>query len=102
MGLRIGAARPMRVVHASRIFVAVVGTLSAAACSAGTSTPTPPPTAGSLPPTSPIAGRGQIAFISERDGVREIYAVNADGTGLRRLTDNSAKEGWPAWSSDGK
>jgi TolB protein len=32
----------------------------------------------------------------------EIYVVNADGTGLRRLTRNPAGDGVPAWSPDGQ
>ena len=32
----------------------------------------------------------------------EIYVVDADGTGLRRLTDSPGPDGWPAWSPDGK
>jgi TolB protein len=32
----------------------------------------------------------------------EIYVVNADGTGLMRLTDNAEEERSPAWSPDGE
>jgi len=32
----------------------------------------------------------------------EIYVVNADGDGLRRLTDSPGPDGWPAWSPDGE
>ena len=44
----------------------------------------------------------RIAFYSERDGNAEIYLMNADGTGLTRLTRTSADEGYPAWSPDGR
>ena len=44
---------------------------------------------------------GRIAFYSYRDGNAEIYAVNADGTGVVRLTDNEAADRFPAWSPDG-
>lgn len=44
----------------------------------------------------------QIAFMSQRDGNWEVYAINADGTNLRRLTDNPARDGLPAWSPDGR
>jgi TolB protein len=44
----------------------------------------------------------QIAFMSQRDGNWEIYVVNLDGSGLRRLTRDSANDGLPAWSPDGK
>ena len=54
-------------------------------------TPTPAPASG--------AG-GRIAFTSHRDGNGEIYAMNADGSGVVRLTTGSA--GLPAWSPDGR
>ena len=41
---------------------------------------------------------GQIAFV--RDG--DIYIMNADGSGVRRLTTSSRREGQPAWSPDGR
>ncbi len=44
----------------------------------------------------------KIAFMSQRDGNWEIYIINADGSGLQRLTDNPAQDGLPAWSPDGK
>ena len=55
----------------------------------------------------------RIAFISERDGgppIRaymprindEIYAINADGTEITRLTDNDFEDSAPAWSPDGR
>src|SRR5437870_3508530 len=48
-----------------------------------------------------IAADGQIAFMSDRDGNREIYLMRADGTGLVNLTNNPAQDEWPAWSPDG-
>ena len=44
----------------------------------------------------------RLAFYSERDGNAEIYVMNADGTGVRRLTRTSADEGYPSWSPDGR
>jgi Tol biopolymer transport system component len=44
---------------------------------------------------------GQIAFTSNRDGNDEIYIMNADGTGVTRLTDNPASDGEVSWSPDG-
>jgi Tol biopolymer transport system component len=55
----------------------------------------------------------KIVFQSQRDNLRippsneryldnEIYVINADGSGLRRLTRNSANDLYPAWSPDGK
>lgn len=42
-----------------------------------------------------------IAFMSQRDGNWEIYRINVDGSGLKRLTSNGANDGLPAWSPDG-
>lgn len=44
---------------------------------------------------------GKIAFASNRDGNEEIYLMNADGTGLFRLTNNPAQDSEPAFSVDG-
>ena len=44
----------------------------------------------------------RIVFRSGRDGNHEIYLMNADGTGARRLTDNEATDTMPAFSPDGK
>jgi TolB protein len=44
----------------------------------------------------------KIAFMSRRDGNWEIYVVNADGSGLQRLTDDPAEDGLPTWSPDGR
>jgi Tol biopolymer transport system component/uncharacterized protein YkvS len=47
------------------------------------------------------AAFGKIVFVSDRDGNREIYTMNPDGTNQTRLTFNSAFEGGPRWSPDG-
>ena len=39
----------------------------------------------------------RIAFASDRDGDWEIYVINADGTNLRKLTDNSYDDLSPDW-----
>jgi len=44
----------------------------------------------------------RIVFRSGRDGNHEIYLMNADGTGVRRLTDNAATDTMPSFSPDGK
>lgn len=43
----------------------------------------------------------KIAFISLRDGNREIYVMNADGSNHQRLTNNPAADLYHAWSPDG-
>jgi dipeptidyl aminopeptidase/acylaminoacyl peptidase len=43
----------------------------------------------------------KIAFVSDRDGNREIYVANADGSSPRRMTDNPATDQFPAWSPHG-
>ena len=44
----------------------------------------------------------QIAFASKRRGSFDVFVMNADGTGTRRLTSTSGDEGHPTWSPDGK
>jgi Tol biopolymer transport system component len=43
----------------------------------------------------------RIVFRSARDGNQEIYLMNADGTGVRRLTEHQATDTMPAFSSRG-
>ena len=45
----------------------------------------------------------QIAYASNASGEREIYVMRADGTRIRRLTQNPARDdSSPAWSPDGR
>ena len=43
-----------------------------------------------------------IVFVSWRDGNGEVYAMEADGSGPRNLTQHPAKDVRPAWSPDGR
>jgi len=43
-----------------------------------------------------------IVFVSWRDGNGEVYAMDADGSGPRNLTQNPAKDVRPSWSPDGR
>jgi TolB protein len=52
-----------------------------------------------LPAWSPDGTK--LAFTSSRDGNQEIYIVNRDGTGLRRLTNSPSVEVTPTWSPTG-
>jgi len=42
----------------------------------------------------------RIIFASERDGYRDIWACNLDGSGLTQITNNTASEYEPKWSPD--
>ena len=44
---------------------------------------------------------GRIVFDSGRDGNWEIYVMNADGSGQTRLTNNTAPDWKPCFSTDG-
>jgi len=59
---------------------------------------TPAPTLTQPPKTIPAVQ--QIAFVSERNGMRNIYLMAADGTNQQRLLTSKSDE--PAWSPDGK
>ena len=39
----------------------------------------------------------KIAFTSDRDGDIEIYVMNADGSGVVRLTNVAGQEGGTSW-----
>ncbi len=62
--------------------------------SAAVAAPTPVPTM--IPPT------GKIAFVSERDGSRDIYVMNADGSQPINLTNHPMGDYAPVWSPDGQ
>ena len=70
----------------------------------------------SLAAAAAPAANGPILFVTDRDSVdangngkidssernREVYAIDADGTGLRRLTDDPATDTRPALSPNGR
>ena len=45
---------------------------------------------------------GKIAFESDREGNFEIYTMDVNGAGLRRLTNDPARDHLAAWSPDGR
>jgi Tol biopolymer transport system component len=57
-------------------------------------------TSGNEPSWSPDGAK--IVFSSIRDGDREIYVMNSDGTGQTRLTNHSGFDGSPTWSPNGE
>ncbi|HEX7595231.1 MAG TPA: hypothetical protein VF387_02690, partial [Gemmatimonadaceae bacterium] len=44
----------------------------------------------------------QIAFSGTHGGITDLYVVNADGSGMRQLTNDEYGDLQPAWSPDGK
>ncbi len=44
----------------------------------------------------------KIAYVSDRDGNKEIYIMDADGKNQRRLTSNDWDDQGPSWSPDGR
>ncbi|MEQ1604281.1 MAG: carboxypeptidase regulatory-like domain-containing protein [Pyrinomonadaceae bacterium] len=52
--------------------------------------------------TPTLRDNGKIAFTSDRDGNREIYVMEPDGSEQTRITDNSVDDDHPAWSPDGR
>jgi Tol biopolymer transport system component len=82
--------------------------LAAAACSGSDVTS---PSRGLIRSTAPVseasasllALTGRIAFERSPDGsTSEVYTMNANGTGVTRLTTNQAEDAAPVWSPDGK
>ncbi|MFL6332500.1 MAG: PKD domain-containing protein [Pyrinomonadaceae bacterium] len=47
------------------------------------------------------AGAARMVFSSDRDGNKQIYAMNADGSGQIRLTNNGANDDGPRFSPNG-
>jgi Tol biopolymer transport system component len=90
----------MRAVHAARSHL--VSPLAAAAVSAalalgGASSPGAPP---ARLDAAAIA-RNPVLLQTNRDGNREIYAMQANGSGLVNLTQSPFDDVSPAWSSSG-
>jgi tetratricopeptide (TPR) repeat protein len=61
----------------------------------------PVPLTGHPSDTAPAVHGDRVVFMSNRDGNWEIYAVDADGTDLQRLTRNTANDGLPVWPPTG-
>jgi len=56
--------------------------------------------AATEPAFSPDGSR--IAFVTTRDGLPEIYVMDADGTNAARLTNSPAADGAPTFTADGQ
>ena len=62
-------------------------------------TATPSPTQPGPPPATVTPERSErILFTSDRDGNREVYVMNADGTGSQNLTQHPAQDGDASWA----
>jgi TolB protein len=65
---------------------------------AGTAAPTAAPAIETPPEPIPCT----IAFVTDRDGSREIYSMDSEGANLTNLTNFGSDEFDPVWSPDGK
>jgi TolB protein len=76
-----------------------------AACSGGSAPDGPHPSVRpSAPPSTPISTRSAVTSLSGRivfDNFHDVWSINADGTGLTRLTRSPDPEFDPTWSPDG-
>ncbi|MEK6808571.1 MAG: dockerin type I domain-containing protein [Nanoarchaeota archaeon] len=52
--------------------------------------------------TEPVKEKAKIAFVSERDGNREIYLMEDDGSNQRNVSNNPDFDDVPMWSPDGR
>jgi len=59
--------------------------------------------AAAQPPAIPLDGRGGgiIVYNSSAPGNGELFAMNADGSGQRNVTNHPANDGFGVWSPDG-
>ena len=60
-----------------------------------------PPSSYELPLSWSPDGQ-KIAFGSDKDGNKEIYVMNANGSNPENLTHNSSFDSFPSWSPDGE
>ena len=81
--------------------VQIVGANNALLAASGTGTTVTIHETGKIPFFSPPDNDWEVAFVSQRDGNPEIYAVDAAGRSPRRLTNDPALDGGPTWSPDG-
>lgn len=49
-----------------------------------------------------MAPDGRLIYVSDHSGKRDLWSINADGTGLKQLTDGSHKDHSPVVSPDGR
>lgn len=61
--------------------------------------PGAPPNGNSNPSWSPIGNR--LAYVSYVNGSPDIFIINSNGTGNKRLTDTPLRDESPVWTKDG-
>ena len=49
-----------------------------------------------------VSPDGRLIYVSDHSGKRDLWSVNADGTGLKQLTDATHKDLYPVVSPDGR
>ena len=92
----------MKTIHSiSLLCIGVVATLAACSQPETPQAQTQAVPKGKLTAKIVAGVNGKIAFASERDGNREIYVMNADGSNQTRLTNHLAVDDEPKWSPDG-
>ena len=79
---------------------ASLGIALASAIAAAQQAAPAPVTGGGQPAVSPDGSR--IAFVSDRDGVNDVYVISTDGAGEKRLTNMPESKNGIAWTADGK
>jgi Tol biopolymer transport system component len=75
-----------------------------AACSGGSAPHRSPSEKASVSPSTPVSTQSGVGSLSGRivfDNHDDVWSINADGTGLTRLTRSPWPEFDPAWSPDG-
>ncbi len=81
------------------IWVLMAATLAACGPSDRAGETTEPDTPG--PSTEPSLCQGRIAFIGRSGGEKDLFMINADGSGLINVTNGGGPEQSPSWSPDG-
>jgi TolB protein len=91
--------------HTHRALRTVAAFLLLVACSDGSAPDRPHPTAkASASPSIPLGTRSAVTSLSGRivfDNFDDVWSINADGTGLTRLTRSPGPEFDATWSPDG-
>lgn len=71
--------------------------------STATITPQPSPSNTPPPTATPLGGgRAELAFVSSRTGVPQVYIMSADGENVQQITNERDGACQPDWSPDGE